>query len=81
MTVDRYFNDATALSPAQTCFNRPLDNARLQRLASREWNGDPQDEEDLEKGSLFSPSWQARLGQTPMPLYALAGAGQLLGVP
>ncbi len=71
----------TAISTAQTYFNRPPDYALFQRLVPREWNGDPQVDEDLEKGSLFSPYWQARLVETPERLYVAAGAAQLLGAP
>lgn len=74
-------NRITAISTAQTYFNRPPDYALFRRLVPREWNGDPEFDEDLEKGSLFSPYWQARLVKTPARLYALAGAAELLGAP
>lgn len=74
-------NRITAISTAQTYFNRPPNYALFQRLVPREWNGDPEVDEDLERGSLFSPYWQARLVKTPARLYALAGASELLSVP
>ena len=74
-------NRITAISTAQTYFNRPPDHSLFQRLVPREWSGDPESDEDLEKGNLFSPYWQARLVKTPTRLYLLAGAAELLGAP
>jgi len=83
LALDAQTNDnrITAISTAQTYFNRPPAHPLFQRLVPRGWNGNPESDEDLEKGSLFSPYWQARLVKTPARLYALAGAAELLGAP
>lgn len=76
-------NRMTAISTAQAYFNRPpADRQSLfQRLVPREWNGDPVADSQLEKGSLFSPYWQARLVETPEELYLAAGISSLVGAP
>ncbi len=53
----------------------------FQRLVPKKWNGDPVTDGQLEKGSLFSPYWQARLVETPKSLYLAAGISGLVGAP
>lgn len=67
----------TAVSTAQTYFNRPPANALFRRMVPRQWDGDPQTDQHLEAGNLFSPYWQARLVDTPQSYYTLLGLGGL----
>lgn len=71
----------TAIATAQTYFNRPPDYSLFQRMVPREWNGAPQTDDQLERGSLFSPYWQAKLIETPLETYALVGAASVAGIP
>src|SRR5690606_4082271 len=73
----------TAIATAQTYFNRPPRDrdGLFRRLVPRKWNGSPQTDDQLEKGSLFSPYWQAKLVDTPIETYALVGAASAAGVP
>lgn len=72
----------TAVSSAQTYFHRPRDrNELFKRMVPRSWNQEPETDEQLEMGSLFSPYWQARLIETPMGEYAAIGIDQIMGGP
>lgn len=70
----------SAIATAQTYFHRPPDNSLFQRLVPGTWNGTPRSDSQLEKGNLFSPYWQARLVETPVELYTLAGAADAFGL-
>lgn len=70
----------SAISTAQTYFNRPPAYGLFRRMVPRGWNETPSTDAQLEAGSLFSPYWQARLVDTPTEYYAAAGAmGALTG--
>ena len=71
-------DQVSAISSAQTYFNRPPANALFRRMVPRSWNADPSypdTDQQLEAGSLFSPYWQAKLVETPPEVYAAAGIG------
>lgn len=69
----------TAIATAQTYFNRPPAFGLFARRVPRRWNQAPQSDAQLEAGSLFSPFWQARLVETPLTDYAVAGLGGAMG--
>ncbi|MBB1088706.1 Tad domain-containing protein [Lysobacter sp. SG-8] len=73
----------TAIASAQTYFVRPFDPASstarwFMRKVPRQWGGEPQAVNELEKGSVFSPYWQARLVETPKEDYIAAGLDALI---
>ena len=73
-------NRMSAIASAQTYFNRAPDYGLFQRLVPKGWNSTPTADNQLERGSLFSPYWQARLVDTPATAYAAVGAASLVGL-
>lgn len=73
-------DEMTAIASAQVYFNRSSVYPLFQRLVPQGWNDDPKADNQLERGSLFSPYWQARLVDTPGEIYLAVGAMSLVGV-
>ena len=73
-------DEMSAIASAQVYFSRSPVYPLFQRLVPHGWNEDPRADNQLERGSLFSPYWQARLVDTPGEVYLAVGAMSLAGV-